>query len=246
MTKKDVFEMFDRLDVLLKDSWEQVGVTAFAEEAKKLLDAERAQEDTILSAFVSDQEPEKREEAALWIKSYITNAQDRYLCGALTEKHEALAVQHPEDAAIESEKARKFRVERSVADKKCSQILQAIQDLLPEKETVEDFLRNNPDVTVDMMTPGGYVHLDPKQGQELLTGSGILAHPGAAEAFVEIDAKTLLEQEIHSMNRDKNDKNHFYLLTEIPEQARKKDQSLLAAEDTSSNVKPTPPRGAHL
>lgn len=246
MTKKEIFDMFDRLDVLLKDCWERIGPQASREENKKLRDAERAQENTILSAFVSAEKPGTHEEAALWLESYRTNAMERYLCGKRTEEHEALAVQHPEDAASEIEKAHKFRLERNVADKKCGQILQAFLDLLPETETVENFLRSNPAVTVDMMTPGGYVHLDPKQGQALLNGSGITAHPGSTEAFVEIDARTLLAQEIHSINRDANDKNHFYLLTADPERTEKKEQALSTAKNVPPGAKPGPKRGAHL
>ena len=43
--------------------------------------------------------------------------------------------------------------------------------------TVKGFLLEHPNATVDLMTPGGYVHLIPEKGKALLNGIPVPAHP---------------------------------------------------------------------
>ncbi len=86
--------------------------------------------------------------------------------------------------------------------------------------TLKDLIEQNPNATLNMMTPGGYVLLNPELSQKLLHGEGVIAHAGCSDVRTVIPAAELLPQEVVSCNAHKSEQNYFYLLTAWePEQA---------------------------
>jgi hypothetical protein len=67
--------------------------------------------------------------------------------------------------------------------------------------TVLEFLRDHPGEALDLTTPDGYVYLDARQIQRLMTGRTIIAHNGGPKRAVVIPAEKLLEQDICSAYR---------------------------------------------
>jgi hypothetical protein len=65
-----------------------------------------------------------------------------------------------------------------------------------EPVTVREFIEKHPNVSFDVMTPGGYVYLTPEKAQLLLSGQRVKGHPGSPEYAVEISAEELLNQEV--------------------------------------------------
>lgn len=72
-----------------------------------------------------------------------------------------------------------------------------------ERITVREFIERHPNVTFDMMTPGGYVYLTLEKAQLLLSGQSIKGHPGSPEYAMEITADELLNQEVCDANFSK-------------------------------------------
>lgn len=68
---------------------------------------------------------------------------------------------------------------------------------------IKDFITKHPGATLDLMTPGGYVHLTLEKAQALLNGENVKGHPGTPEYAIEILAGELLPQTIHSANYSK-------------------------------------------
>lgn len=79
--------------------------------------------------------------------------------------------------------------------------------------TLKEFIEQNPNATLNMMTPGGYVLLNPELSQKLLHGEGVIAHAGCSDVRTVIQATELLPQEVVSCNAHKSEPNYFYLLT---------------------------------
>ena len=79
--------------------------------------------------------------------------------------------------------------------------------------TLKEFIEQNPNTTLNMMTPGGYVLLNPELSQKLLHGEGVIAHSGCSDVRIVIQAAQLLPQEVVSCNAHKSEPNYFYLLT---------------------------------
>ncbi len=79
--------------------------------------------------------------------------------------------------------------------------------------TLKEFIEQNPNATLNMMTPGGYVLLTPELFQKLLHGEGVIAHAGCSDVRTVIPAAELLPQEVVSCNAHKSEQNYFYLLT---------------------------------
>lgn len=79
--------------------------------------------------------------------------------------------------------------------------------------TLKDFIEQNPNATLNMMTPGGYVLLNPELSQKLLHGEGVNAHAGCSDVRTVIQAAELLPQEVVCCQAHKGEPNYFYLLT---------------------------------
>ncbi len=79
--------------------------------------------------------------------------------------------------------------------------------------TLKDFIEQNPNATLNMMTPGGYVLLNPELSQKLLHGEDVIAHAGCSDVRTVIQAAKLLPQEVVPCNVHKSEPNYFYLLT---------------------------------
>jgi len=62
--------------------------------------------------------------------------------------------------------------------------------------TVREFIERHPNVSFDMMTPGGFVYLTPEKAKLLLSGQSVKGHPGDPEYAMEITADELLNQEV--------------------------------------------------
>ena len=62
--------------------------------------------------------------------------------------------------------------------------------------TVEQFLREHPDATLNLATPGGYVSITPEQRETLLNGGQTGAHAGSSDSWQHMSADELLGQVI--------------------------------------------------
>lgn len=84
--------------------------------------------------------------------------------------------------------------------------------------TVESFLRNHPNAALNIMSPDGYICLTPEDGQALLNGGEVFAHPGNPEYAVKVSADMILCQQISSIGlSDADDPNFYNMLTSHPE-----------------------------
>lgn len=63
--------------------------------------------------------------------------------------------------------------------------------------TLRDFLILYPDAMVDMMTPGGYVRLNPQQIKRVLEGNCVIGNPGTHGHDMVTTSDDLLSQSIH-------------------------------------------------
>lgn len=99
--------------------------------------------------------------------------------------------------------------------------------------TVEEFLRKNPNATVDMMTPGGFVLLSPEQSQALLKGSPVSAHPGVLDAARLVYPDELLPQRVVTINKAENKQDYFDLFTEDPPRTPEKNKAQSAKQPMS-------------
>ena len=87
--------------------------------------------------------------------------------------------------------------------------------------TVKDFLRDNPNTTLDLMTPQGFIRLTPDRGQWLLTRNGgntKLRVTGTKDVVIGSDLPT---QIIYKIVPYRNRRNHVFLLTNTPAAAAK-------------------------
>ena len=66
--------------------------------------------------------------------------------------------------------------------------------------TVREFIERHPNVSFDMMTPGGFVYLTSEKAKLLLSGQSVKGHPGDIEYAMEISADELLNQEVIHAN----------------------------------------------
>ena len=79
--------------------------------------------------------------------------------------------------------------------------------------TVREFIEQNPDATLNMMTPGGYVMLTPAMTAELLQGNSVDAHPGANEHWVKVTAEELLPQEVAQCKANPTTPDYYYMIS---------------------------------
>ena len=79
--------------------------------------------------------------------------------------------------------------------------------------TLKEFIEQNPNATLNMMTPGGYVLLTPEHSKNLLHGDGVNAHAGSSDARTVIQAAELLPQEVVRCQAHKSEPDYFFLLT---------------------------------
>ena len=66
--------------------------------------------------------------------------------------------------------------------------------------TVKEFIVENPNATLDMMTPRGFVYLTPEKAQELLAGESVMSNPGCSGFDMAITAEELLGQTVENAN----------------------------------------------
>jgi hypothetical protein len=79
--------------------------------------------------------------------------------------------------------------------------------------TVKDFLQDNPNTMLDLLTPKGLIQLTPNRGQWLLTKNGANAQikvTGTNEVVVGSD---LLSQIVYKIVPYRNRRNQVFLLT---------------------------------
>ena len=86
--------------------------------------------------------------------------------------------------------------------------------------TVEEFIREHPGKEIDMMTPGGFVHLMPEQAKAVLSGSSLMGNAGMAGINMEIRAEELLPQQILSV---KEKDGIYYMMTDNPPQGKREE-----------------------
>jgi len=79
--------------------------------------------------------------------------------------------------------------------------------------TLKEFIEQNPNATLNVMTPGGYVLLPPELSQNLLHGEAVNAHAGSSDMRTVVQAAELLPQEVVSCTPHKSAPDYFYLLT---------------------------------
>lgn len=77
--------------------------------------------------------------------------------------------------------------------------------------TVKDFILKNPNLTLHLMTPAGYVDLNPEQTRRLLEGGNMMSHPGCSGCDMELPADVVLSQFICSCNMDQENHQCFLL-----------------------------------
>lgn len=76
----------------------------------------------------------------------------------------------------------------------CVSSLSAAQMNTGEPVTVQEFLARHPGDSFQIMSPGGYVCLDPEQAEALLAGGDASAHPGEPAYAMRVTADELLPQ----------------------------------------------------
>lgn len=79
--------------------------------------------------------------------------------------------------------------------------------------TLKEFIEQNPDATLNLMTPGGYVLLTPELSKDLLHGESVNAHAGFSDARTVIQAAELLPHEMVCCQAHKSEPDYFYLIT---------------------------------
>lgn len=65
---------------------------------------------------------------------------------------------------------------------------------------LKEWIESHPQSSFDMMTPGGYVFLTPKQAKELLEGKDMKAHLGISGYDITVSAEELLAQNVVNVN----------------------------------------------
>jgi len=70
--------------------------------------------------------------------------------------------------------------------------------------TVKELIEQNRHSTLEMMTPGGFVHLTVEQANSLFCGGDAAGHPGDPEYSIKIPTDELLAQEVQSAEQDEN------------------------------------------
>jgi hypothetical protein len=79
---------------------------------------------------------------------------------------------------------------------------------------VQEMLIKYPQVSFDMMTPGGFVFLTPEAARELLSGKSVTGHSGVSECARVVTADELLNQEVISSNYSNN---VWHILSDFPQ-----------------------------
>lgn len=82
-----------------------------------------------------------------------------------------------------------------------------------EINTVEDFIKQNTEKILHLMTPSGYIDLLPEQNKQLLTSDeSFTTNPGCSGADMTVPAKYILSQHIFSC-RINQATNQCYIIT---------------------------------
>ena len=87
--------------------------------------------------------------------------------------------------------------------------------------TVKDFLWQNPNTMLDLMTPKGLIQLTPERGQELLNKNGANARIKVAGTKEVVVGSDLLSQIVYKIVPYRNRRNQMFLLTNTPVAAAK-------------------------
>lgn len=96
----------------------------------------------------------------------------------------------------------------------CIESLSAQQAEEGAPVTVLEFLTSHPGASFNMMTPGGYVSLTPKQAEGLLAGESVSCNPGCPGFDMEVTADELLPQYVGGQRLERG---VWLLGTYIPE-----------------------------
>lgn len=80
--------------------------------------------------------------------------------------------------------------------------------------TVQEFIGRNPDSTLNLMTPSGYITLTPEMTKALLQGKPVLGHAGTSEARQPIPAEYLLHQELVQIHPHKTIPHYYGAITD--------------------------------
>ncbi len=83
------------------------------------------------------------------------------------------------------------------------------------KKTIREMLTQFPTDHFDLMTPGGYVSLNPSQAAALLAGGSVSGHPGISGYDREVTAEELLDQIVRFCRYDQGT---WHILSGFPEQ----------------------------
>lgn len=89
--------------------------------------------------------------------------------------------------------------------------------------SVREFLEKHSDGFVSMMTPGGYVDLNPEQIKRLLKGDSTQGHLGERGTEMEIPALELLEQVICNCNQSDGE---WCMLTEVVQERQEEEMGM--------------------
>lgn len=79
---------------------------------------------------------------------------------------------------------------------------------------VQQMLIKYPQVSFDLMTPGGYVFLTPEAAKELLSGKSVTGHPGVSECARSVTADELLNQEVIQASCSNN---VWHIVSDLPQ-----------------------------
>lgn len=79
--------------------------------------------------------------------------------------------------------------------------------------TIKEFIEQNPDATLDMMTPVGFLQFTPEQVAELFQCECVNAHPGDRESWAKVTMEELLPQEILHCKPHPHIPNYYYMFT---------------------------------
>lgn len=79
-------------------------------------------------------------------------------------------------------------------------------------------MRSHPNAALDIMSPDGFICLTPEEGQALLRGCEVSAHPGNPEYTEKVSADMILCQQISSIGLSGADNPNLYrMLVNYPE-----------------------------
>lgn len=83
--------------------------------------------------------------------------------------------------------------------------------------SVAEFIREFPNATLDIMTPGGYVFINPEIMDKAKSEGKIYPHLGSSDTHYAAELSDILSQRINSINPKDDTPNYYYMITDYPE-----------------------------